>query len=57
MYAFELFEFGINFGFDEVEGLGNALVFSGNGVEFVKRADGEEADKEGCENDGFHDIN
>ena len=53
-YVLELFKFGIDLWLDEVEGLGSALVFPGSSVELVKGADGQKADKEGGENDGFH---
>jgi hypothetical protein len=54
MYILEFFEFSIDLGFNEVEDVGSAGVLSGNGVEFIKRADCKEADEEGSENDCFH---
>lgn len=49
MYILELFELGIDLGLDEVEGLGDAFVLSGNGVELVKGADSQEADQQAGE--------
>ena len=50
-YVLELFESGINLGLDGVEDTGGAFVLLGN--DFLN-VEGEEADQEGCENDGFH---
>lgn len=56
MYVLEFFELGIDLGLDEVEGLSSALVLSGNCVELVERADGQEADQQAGEDDCFHEI-
>lgn len=53
-YLLELFDLGINFGLNEVEGLGDALVLSGNGVGLVEGVGSQEADEEGSEDDGLH---
>ena len=52
-YLLEFFNLGINFGLDKIEGLGDALVLSGDGVGFLE-AGSQEANKEGSEDDGLH---
>lgn len=54
MYVLEFFKFLVDFRLDEVEDVGGAVVLSGDGVELVKRAHGQEADEEGGEEDSFH---
>ena len=46
MYILEFFELSINFGFNDVEDVSSTRVLSGKCVEFVERADCEEADEE-----------
>ena len=51
-YVLEFLKLGVNLGLDDFEDVGGALVLLGN--DFLD-VDGEEADQEGGEDDGFHE--
>lgn len=53
-YLLDFLDFGIDFRLDKIEGLGDTLVLSGNGVNLFEGVGSQEANKEGGENDGLH---